>query len=303
MGRSGAGCEDLHRRHKDVTSLHRSSRHYQPLPTSLGGFSVTIRQPGGYAAPGQVSNTYAAPLFRVGQTPRCIFPTDRSSPLWPDCITTEITLQIPFEVTPLVPGDLSVTDNGTESVHIPLNPLSDNIHVLTDCDNKGVRTLSPMVCSAEVTHANGVPVSIDFPAQAGETVVVYAVGLGATTPAVSTGAASPSPAPVVAPPAIADDTLKIQFDFRPNAASAWPFTGSGSAGPPPAAPLFAGLTPGAVGLYQINVKLPDTFPAIPPCAFHSPSQPLSAVVRTNLTIDIGGQTFFDGAALCVQPPQ
>jgi len=73
-------------------------------------------------------------------------------------------------------------------------------------------------------------------------------------------------------------------------------------------PLFVGLTPGQVGLYQINVLLPSAFPAaVVPCTTlavgtGNPAYP-PAIVQSNLTIDIGGVTSFDGAAICIQPPQ
>jgi hypothetical protein len=69
------------------------------------------------------------------------------------------------------------------------------------------------------------------------------------------------------------------------------------------APLFAGLTPGQVGLYQINVKLPDNLPPIPACTGIAPASSINNYVQSNLTIDIGGINSFDGAAICVQPPQ
>jgi hypothetical protein len=40
------------------------------------------------------------------------------------------------------------------------------------------------------------------------------------------------------------------------------------------------------GLYQMNVRVAGAF-----CSYQSPSRPLSAAVRTTLTIDIGGQAF------------
>jgi uncharacterized protein (TIGR03437 family) len=96
--------------------------------------------------------------------------------------------------------------------------------------------------------------------------------------------------------------VDIEFDFRPNAMPSHPYINPLTAAPLVPAPIFAGLTPGQVGLYQINVKIPDNLPPMPPCTGTSPS-PLSSLVETNLTIDIGGQGSFDGAAICVQPNQ
>jgi hypothetical protein len=98
--------------------------------------------------------------------------------------------------------------------------------------------------------------------------------------------------------------VDIQFDFRPNAMPSHPFVDPRIAAPVVPGPIFAGLTPGQVGLYQINVRIPDSLPRIPACTGVAPS-PLISYVQSNLTIDIGGVSSldFDGAAICVQPPQ
>jgi hypothetical protein len=124
--------------------------------------------------------------------------------------------------------------------------------------------------------------------------------MGRTVPAVKTGDATPVPAPALGgPPPLGARTVDIQFDFRPNATPSHPYI-SPSSSPP--TPIFVGLTPGQVGLYQINVKLLDNLPPIPACTGIAPS-PLISYVQTNLTIDIGGIDSFDGAAICVQPGQ
>jgi len=72
------------------------------------------------------------------------------------------------------------------------------------------------------------------PAKAGDVVVVYCTGLGATNPAVRSGEAAPaSPLAHVVTPV----TVTI--------------------GGQPAAVQYAGLTPGFVGLYQVNVQIPS----------------------------------------------
>jgi uncharacterized protein (TIGR03437 family) len=77
-------------------------------------------------------------------------------------------------------------------------------------------------------------VDANNPAKAGDVVVVYCTGLGATSPAMRSGeAAPPSPLARVVTPA----TVTI--------------------GGQPGAVQFAGLTPGFVGLYQVNVQIPS----------------------------------------------
>jgi uncharacterized protein (TIGR03437 family) len=76
------------------------------------------------------------------------------------------------------------------------------------------------------------------PAQAGDVLTIYAIGLGPTSPVVSTGAPAPSSEPL----ARVTGTLVVSF-------------GTGIAAIP-ATPFFSGLTPTAAGLYQVNVAVP-----------------------------------------------
>lgn len=83
-------------------------------------------------------------------------------------------------------------------------------------------------------------------AKPGDALVIYALGLGATSPAVTTGAASPANP-------LASTTNRYQVSFG----------GGTFGGGVVATPFFAGLTPGLVGLYQINVIVPEDAPKGP----------------------------------------
>ncbi len=86
-------------------------------------------------------------------------------------------------------------------------------------------------------HGDGTLVSATAPAKAGEFLVVYLAGLGATDNAVATGAGSPT-SPLAAATAVPSVSLNGI----------------------PASVYFAGMTPGLVGLYQINFQVPASAP-------------------------------------------
>jgi uncharacterized protein (TIGR03437 family) len=87
------------------------------------------------------------------------------------------------------------------------------------------------------THADNSLVAPGSPAQAGEIIVVYACGLGMT---------QPNPAPGVIPQSAA----VIQ-----GLSSLTVYLGGTAINP--ASILYAGVSPGTAGLYQINLVLPD----------------------------------------------
>jgi uncharacterized protein (TIGR03437 family) len=91
-----------------------------------------------------------------------------------------------------------------------------------------------------VTHAGGAPVAANNPARRGETLVAYALGLGEVDGAIGIGAVTPT-APLAA--TIREPRLLI--------------------GGSEAHLMFTGLTPGFVGLYQVNFLVPDDCPTGP----------------------------------------
>jgi hypothetical protein len=252
-----------------------------PLPTQLSGISVTLNQYAHYGA--FLSLSMAIPIFSIQQTNGCY---DGSTTA--DCMLTSITAQIPFEMQ-LVPfqnpylSELVISENGVSGKGFTVYPVPNNIHVLTGCGGG--------TC---VTHANGTLVNSASPAIPGETVVIYAVGLGLTGSLVQTGQAAPTPAQAIIGGFI------VGFDFNPNAGPSLLAAPPGFGTPQGSIPSFVGLTPGGVGLYQLNVTLPATFPAVLACGATTAFYPVSS----NLTINISsGYLTFDGAPICVKPPQ
>jgi len=133
-----------------------------------------------------------------------------------------VNVELPFGLTP--GNQYQVIVNANNALTTP-----DTIQLTGT--SPGVSTTSSGLISA--FHLDGSPVSETSAAAPGETLVVLAAGLGATDTPVADGAPSPA-----SPPANAVSVPSITVDNAP------------------ATVLFAGLQPGAVGVYQINFTLP-----------------------------------------------
>jgi uncharacterized protein (TIGR03437 family) len=256
-----------------------------PLPTTLGGISVVIRQYHGryLSDPLTLVGTFNAPFLSISQANLCFTSTG------PDCIMTFLTVQIPYDLGYGNDGryvtEIAISQNGVESQSFTVATAGLLVHVVNTGDSREdvpAPLSGPNLSPGEsvVAHADGTPVSASAPASPDEVVVIYAWGLGNTTPAVRAGDVTPTPAPVVS------GGIGIRFDFRPNAGATSLLEAQATA------PAY--LTPGQVGLYQVNVRLPSAFPAVQSCGGN---------VQSNLTITLSSSWSSDGAAICVQPPE
>jgi uncharacterized protein (TIGR03437 family) len=90
------------------------------------------------------------------------------------------------------------------------------------------------------------------PAQVGDVLTIYAIGLGPTNPAVGTNVPAPGSEPLA--------RLTTCPASPPCAAPAVEF-GGGLFGTFSATPSYAGLSPSYVGLYQVNVAIPPGVPS------------------------------------------
>jgi uncharacterized protein (TIGR03437 family) len=112
---------------------------------------------------------------------------------------------------------------------------------------------------AVAEHADGSVISPDAPAQPGEVVVLYAAGLGRTSPDLTAGRVPESAATI-----FYASQLEILLNGVPC---------------PPESVLYAGVTPGYAGLYQINLLLPPILPANPEIQIVIGSQSSPAAVQ------------------------
>jgi uncharacterized protein (TIGR03437 family) len=174
-----------------------------PLPTELEGVSIFV---GGFPAP----------ILAVANIPV-------SNPLG----MQQINFQVPFEAQ-------------TNLVEVRYLGLS--TFVLPQEATPGIFTLPGGL--GAIQHASDYSlVTASNPASPGETIIIYATGLGP----VSTPVADGIPAPGADP---------VQQMCQPASVI---FGGGGI----PANVPYAGLTPGYTGLYQMNVQVPPNIPAGP----------------------------------------
>src|SRR5262249_7208177 len=150
------------------------------------------------------------------------------------CTTTAanliLTFQAPFE-TPLQANvPIIVERDGIQSAAVTVAVVEFPPGIFT-------YESTPGTCDPIVVRANGDLVTPDNPASADEIVFVYATGIGGLNNAPPTGAGAPFD-----PLATARITPSVTVDGAP------------------AQSLFAGLTPGSVGLAQFNIRLPATLP-------------------------------------------
>jgi uncharacterized protein (TIGR03437 family) len=232
-------------------------------------------------------------MFSVQQFNQC---AQQPGAFTPDCVITALTVQIPYELavpSPVIESaapfttTMAVSESGTLSKSFLVDPVAINAHILTGCDLLTGQT-SSTACDPTVTHANGSLVSTSVPAIPGETLVLYVVGLGAVSGHVTTGAATPAPAP----PVVSQIGLAAQYlaqGVLPSAVPSAPQTGM----------RFAGLTPGFVGLYQVNFTVPEPPPSALSCnagsgltsnLILSMESAQGVLDRANICVDTGGSS-------------
>jgi uncharacterized protein (TIGR03437 family) len=151
---------------------------------------------------------------------------------------------VPFSIPTSTTATIVLDNNGTRS---------NTITVPVASTAPGIATvLQSGIGLGAIQHADGTPISASKPAARGETIVIYATGLGQVTPPVADG----NPAPT-SPLAKTNSVLTVYFNGT--CANA-PNCDASNIG-------YQGLTPTYAGLYQINVTIPmNTPPGLAPLA-------------------------------------
>jgi len=208
----------------------------KPVLTPNGTVNPFNPQIGGGLAPGTIVAVYGQNLAVMAATPPAFtypLPTTINgtqvrigginAPLF-YVSPGQINVQIPFELDPARgPYFLAVSTNGASTTAQPVSV----IPATPALDAFGDATL------IAVHLADSTLISQASPAQPGEYIVMFLLGMGQTDNPVATGAGAPS-SPL----------------SRPLAAPAMTLGGK------PVTITFAGLSPGFAGLYQINLQVP-----------------------------------------------
>jgi uncharacterized protein (TIGR03437 family) len=151
---------------------------------------------------------------------------------------SQANIQIPWELEGHTSATLTAT-NASGSVVTFSVPLSGFAPAIFSVNQRG--SGQGIITLANSTTVAAPSESVDGlktrPAKKGEYITIYCVGLGAVNNPPATGAVTPD----------ATSTAKSPVSVVLNGTSI--------------AASFAGLSPGSVGLFQVNVQIPDTAPA------------------------------------------
>jgi uncharacterized protein (TIGR03437 family) len=160
----------------------------------------------------------------------------------------QFTVELPFEAS-TGPTTLTVTVGGTQSAPF-------NITLAAIAPALGTQNGTGSGLGLVYETAGTTPVTLKAPAHDGDTLLVYAVGLGPTSPVTATGPASatnPTATPVTL--TVGGVTSKV---------------------------LFAGVPQGLAGVYQINFTVPANVQGTQPLVATINGQSTSAAVTTAL---------------------
>ncbi|MBS1875025.1 MAG: hypothetical protein JSU00_17545 [Acidobacteria bacterium] len=143
---------------------------------------------------------------------------------------TQINAQVPFQATGNVTLIVRTPGGISDNYYLTIQP---NAPGVFRAAVQGYESLIPTVVRAE----NATISTTSNPVHRGDVLTIYLTGMGQTSPAVETGQASPSSplATVLTSPTVSLGGIGLPVSY-------------------------AGLTPGQVGVYQINVAVPRNVP-------------------------------------------
>jgi uncharacterized protein (TIGR03437 family) len=193
-----------------------------------------------------VTRAIAPDDLRNGQLPTTLIGTGVSVAI--DNVAVPIIFVSPNQINFLIPGNIRT---GRRQLRLLTNGRAGpDVEVQISDSSPGLFPLEDNAVIA--TRPDGTLITVDSPAVPGEVLVIYAVGLGATQPAING---------LIIPIAAASISARSQFEVLLNDAPV-----------PDNHILYAGITPGYAGLYQINVRLPAGTPPDPEIRLRLPGR-------------------------------
>jgi uncharacterized protein (TIGR03437 family) len=150
---------------------------------------------------------------------------------------TQINFQAPWDLEGHSSATLTVINGTLKSAPLPVN-VAAAAPSLFSIDASGRGQGAILIAGPEVLAAPDGKFSSSRPARHGELIEIYCTGLGPVSRLQGDG----TPKPPTTPPAITQTPVV-------------------TVGGVPAMVTFSGLAPGGVGLYQVNVQVPDGAPA------------------------------------------
>jgi uncharacterized protein (TIGR03437 family) len=197
-----------------------SNATFQPGDLALGDLPAVFGE--GFT----FSPSQGAPSLPLSNTlaGTSVFINDQPAPVFFTSYN-QVNFQVPYNAQ-LGPARLRVDRDGQRGNEVAIRIARANPRILVAVNGAG----------QAVTASTTGPLA---PVRPGETLVVYCLGFGPTNPTVNAGEGAPG-----GPLAVIDPLPTVVVG------------GSGIVPGQQVAPLFVGLTPGFVGLYQVNVTIP-----------------------------------------------
>jgi uncharacterized protein (TIGR03437 family) len=216
-----------------------------PVLTSQGIVSAAWGQPFTPLAPGSIISVFGDRLAQSTQAfnstplPNTLASTQvimagRQLPLY-FVSQNQINAQIHFDINVNTTHQVVVRQGSAYSQPVPVDVAPAQPAIFTDA-SVGPRQGIFVVVRQQNGSQTQFLATPETPARAGDVVVIYCAGLGATAPALSAGASAGN--------TLTPTTQEVQLRIGDRTAQV----------------LFAGITPGFVGLYQVNAVIPPNVP-------------------------------------------
>ena len=263
------------------------------LPFELSGVSATIQQ-----------GNQLRPVSLIDLRVLSGCPWNRGPPGGP-CATAlvALTVQIPYDLQPQfgldfkeIPAQISVKQGALPGAWVDVRVLATQARFGIQCE--GHLNAPSVPCGNPlVTHADGTLVNSRQPAVAGEVVSIYMLGLGKVNPQPLAGVPAPASPLAVYPEPL--DRFPLYYAFRPFYGGRPPSTAEGENAWGKIDVSFVGLSPGSIGLYQVNFTVPTPPDSLRSCSVGSSLLPL--VVSGNLTLTYSDRYSSPSVGICVSP--